>query len=71
MLKKVGVNISTFFNIQMLRLKIKIFNREICVGALPATNSFMRRKQRRNGEKHGNKYRRLRDIRLLKQADRS
>ena len=32
-------------------MKIKIFNREICVCALLATNSFMRRKQRRNGEK--------------------
>ncbi len=31
---------------------MKIFNREICVCALLATNSFMRRKQRRNGEKH-------------------
>ena len=34
------------------RLKIKIFNREICVCALLATNSFMRKKQRRNGENH-------------------
>ena len=33
-----------------VRLKIKIFNREICVCALLATNSFMRKKQRRNGE---------------------
>ncbi len=33
-----------------LRMKIKIFNREICVCALLATNSFMRKKQRRNGE---------------------
>ncbi len=33
------------------RLKIKIFNPEICVCALLDTNSFMRRKQRRNGEK--------------------
>ena len=33
------------------RLKIKIFNREICVCALLATNSFMRKKQRRNGVK--------------------
>ena len=32
------------------RLKIKIFNREICVCALLATNSFMCKKQRRNGE---------------------
>ena len=31
-----------------VRLKIKIFNHEICVNALLATNSFMRRKQRRN-----------------------
>ena len=31
-------------------MKIKIFNREICVCALLATNSFMRKKQRRNGE---------------------
>ena len=38
------------------RLKMKIFNREICVCALLATNSFMRRKQRRNGEKHGKTY---------------
>ncbi len=34
------------------RLKIKIFNREICVCALPATNSFMHRKQRRSGENY-------------------
>lgn len=32
-------------------MKIEIFNREICVCALLATNSFMRKKQRRNGEK--------------------
>ena len=32
-------------------MKIKIFNREICVCALLATNSFMRKKQRRNGER--------------------
>lgn len=32
-------------------MKIKIFNREICVCALLATNSFMSKKQRRNGEK--------------------
>ena len=31
-------------------MKIKIFNREICVCALLVTNSFMRKKQRRNGE---------------------
>jgi hypothetical protein len=37
---------------QMERLKIKIFNREICVCALLATNSFMRKKQRRNGVKY-------------------
>ena len=37
----------------MIRLKIKIFNREICVCALLATNSFMRKKQRRNGENDG------------------
>ena len=30
-------------------MKIKIFNHEICVCALLATNSFMRKKQRRNG----------------------
>ena len=35
-----------------LRLKIKIFNREICVCALLAANSFMRKKQRRNGVKY-------------------
>ena len=29
-----------------------IFNREICVCALLATNSFMRKKQRRNGVKY-------------------
>ena len=34
-------------------MKIKIFNREICVCALLATNSFMRKKQRRNGESYG------------------
>ena len=34
------------------RLKIKIFNLEICVCALLATNSFMRKKQRRNGGKY-------------------
>ncbi len=33
---------------------MKIFNREICVCALLATNSFMRRKQRRNGENYDN-----------------
>ena len=38
--------------VQERRLKIKIFNREICVCALLATNSFMRKKQRRNGVKH-------------------
>ena len=32
-------------------MKIKIFNREICVCALLATNLFMRKKQRRNGVK--------------------
>ena len=37
----------------MKRLKIKIFNREICVCALLATNSLMRKKRRRNGEKYG------------------
>ncbi len=45
-----------------VRLKIKIFNREICVGALLATNSFMRRKQRRNGEKNENKNHRNRKL---------
>ncbi len=34
------------------RLKIKILNREICVCALLATNSFMRKKQRRNGDNY-------------------
>ncbi len=33
-------------------MKIKIFNREICVCALLATNSFMHRKQRRSGENY-------------------
>ncbi len=33
-------------------MKIKIFNREICVCALLATNSLMRKKRRRNGEKY-------------------
>ena len=32
---------------ESIRLKIKIFNREICVNALLATNSFMSREQRR------------------------
>ncbi len=35
-------------------MKIKIFNREICVCALLATNLFMRKKQRRNGENDEN-----------------
>ena len=39
-------------NYNFQRLKIKIFNREICVCALLATNSFMRKKQRRNGVKY-------------------
>ena len=34
-------------------MKIKIFNCEICVCALLTTNSFMRKKQRRNGENMG------------------
>ncbi len=33
-------------------MKIRIFNREICVCALLDTNSFMRKKQRRNGDYH-------------------
>ena len=33
-------------------MKIEIFNLEICVGALLAANSFMRKKQRGNGEKN-------------------
>ncbi len=36
-------------------MKIKIFNREICVCVLLATNSFMRKKQRRNGDNYVSK----------------
>ena len=35
---------------KLKRLKIKIFNHEICDRALLVTNSMMRRKQRRNEE---------------------
>ena len=34
-------------------MKIKIFNHEICVCALLATNSVMRKKQRRNEVNNG------------------
>ncbi len=47
----------------MIRLKIKIFNREICVCALQSHNGLhkldMRKKQRRNGENYESKYRSL------------
>ena len=47
-----AVNLQAVRKAWLYRLKIKIFNREICVCALLATNSFIRREQCRNEENY-------------------